>query len=140
MEVVEEIYEEKLSPENETWEETKEDIYTRLQKNFGASIHCEVNDQNDSFCMTVSEEKCILSDETLQACLPSSSYSSLLLMNEQSLSPEVSKQYIEWEAIIRKAFQENEEVILPPEILQSILRQTEKVTPENSQNKRRQMD
>jgi hypothetical protein len=129
MEVEDSFSEEKQSPENEGWEETKEeDIYTRLQKNFGPSIHCQINPEDDSFLMTVKEEHCILTDETLQNCLPTSSYQSLQFINEQSLHPQISKQYSEWESKLRKAFQENKDCNVPPEILQSILKSTTTTT------------
>jgi len=138
MEVEDTVPEEKLSPENEGWEETKdEDVYSRLQKIFGPSIRCEVNPEDDSFSMTVKEERCILTDETLQNCLPSSSYTSLQLMNDHCLNPQISKQYSEWESILRKAYHDNKDCDLPPEILQSILKAPPKESSDSDSLPRR---
>ena len=116
---------EKLSHEG-GWEETKEsldssppasreEIVSSLEKLYGPSKSCELDENNQYFTMILEEERCTLSDDMLQSFLPKSSYEALSNMSNDHRqdgfkTDEGMKQV---EELIRLAFQNGEQV--PPE-------------------------
>lgn len=104
------------------WEETKEDaklptreeIFQSLEKLYGPSTSCALDENNQYFSMILEEESCVLSDEMLRTFLPSSSYQALAVMNQHpNVSLEEKERLVHVEELIRLAFQNGEDI--PPE-------------------------